>query len=377
MDLGYHYSYLEVDLPQIKRNFENVQAALPQTVIPVTKGNAHGLGTVGVASMLIRDLHVKTIACAQVYEAAQVREAGFSDTAIMLLSGVPLHALSAVVSYRLLMPVYTRETVRALSQEVRRQGLSSFDIQIKVDTGLHRIGVLPEDLESLMDEIDRAGNLRVVGIYTHYINSYHPGAPTTLRQYRQFEAAVEQARRRGYPLEYIHAGCSGSALWLKEPAATHIRVGWGYIAFTPYEGVTEFFGCKQAISLRAFITAIYHLRPGEHLGYGDKVLDKPMTTATVSLGFCDGFPQLVPLHGGPVLLNGKTARCLSVCMDQTFVDVTGIDCKIGDEVTFFGKDKTSDRSLTTTEVASYGDGSSTGLHACLSDRVKRVYLPIT
>jgi len=376
LELGDHYSYLEVDLLQIRHNLESIQSALPQHVIPVIKGNAHGLDTARIAAMLIGDMHCDVVACAQVCEAVKIRQAGFSQVKIMLLSAVPIHALDTVVKCGFLIPVFDCTTVYALSEIVRQRNMDHFDIQIKVDTGLHRIGVPVDQLHELLEAIEKAGNLRIAGIYTHYANAYQVDDPFTIEQYQLFEKAVAQVRSRGHEPTYIHAGCSGSASWMVDTVSTHIRIGWGYIAFTPITGLEHYFDSRQAVSLRAFVTAVYSLERGQRLGYGGGIwAEKDMTTATISIGFCDGFPKQVADNHAPVLLNGKIGRCLAACMDQIFVDVTGIPCKIGDEVTLFGRDKCSDLYLTTAEVAAYGDGNPTGLHACLTDRVKRVYIP--
>lgn len=373
--IGCAYSYLQVDLRQIQSNYQSIQRHVPQEVIPVIKGNAHGLGTVAIASALIQNCGCNVIACAQVAEAIAVREGGFSETTIMLLSGVPFHALRYVVDHRLLMSVYEEESIRRLSREVSARGMESFDVQLKIDTGLHRIGVVPEDLDRILDVIEEVGNLRVVGVLTHYANCYVKDDPFTLKQYDAFERAVARIRQRDFAPYYIHAGCSGSVMWMEDLVSTHVRVGWGYIAFTPLKSIPQYFDCHPAISLRAYITAIYRVRQGETIGYGCNCrAERPMVTATVSLGYADGFPRMAAMNHAPVLLHGRRCRCLSICMDQTFVDVTEVDCRIGDEITFFGRDLYSEECLSTAEIASYADDNPTGLHVALAPRVKRVYL---
>ena len=373
-DIGYYYSYLEVDLQQGKKNFLNMQQAIPQTIIPVIKGNAHGFGTVPVARMFVEDLGIKTVACAQVCEAAEMRKAGFDDVDIMLLSGVPRHALEAVVDYRLLMPLYDVETVQQLSRIVGEKGIASFPVQVKVDLGLHRIGVAPQQLDTLLAAIRQAGNLELTGFYGHFSNAGTQPDPITQRQYELYCRLLEQVRGAGFALRYTHVGCSASVAWLQADVCSHTRIGWGYLAYTPLEGFASYFGNRPAVSLRAFITAIHHVEPGDTVGYGmDVVAQRPMKTATLSMGFCDGFYRPLALHGGYALLRGKEARYLSICMDQTFLDVTDIDCQVGDEVTIYGQDKYSPRYLTTAEAAQFADGNSSSLHTYINGRVARIY----
>lgn len=373
-NIGYHYSYLEVDLGIIRQNYLNLQKFCgDRKIIPVAKGNAWGQGTVPVVSMLFDTLGVDTVALAHVAEAVKVREAGYTSQTIMILSGVPLHAIPYVVKYHLLMMVYNRETVDALSNAVREAGIESFPVQVKVDTGFHRIGVPMEELSDLLDAIEAAGNLEIAGFCSHYADAYNIGSEKTLEQYALYKEALTLVRARGIEPKYISIGCSPNVDWPEDTLSTHIRVGWGYIAYTPAKGFEDYHGNRAAMSLRSFITDIHELKAGDTLGYSNVVLDKPTTTATISIGYCDGLYRQLTMHGAPLLIRGQYAHYLDESMDQTIIDVTGLDVRLGDEVTIFGKDKYSDAVLTPTELAPYADGSSSILHLYLSDRVARVY----
>ncbi len=371
MNMEYYYSYAEVDLKQIRQNLNNMQAACDRKIIPVAKGNAWGQGMVPIVSMLFDKAGCDTVAVAQVIEGKKLREAGYINQTIMIMSGVPLHAIPYVVKYNLLMEVYDRKTVEILSQEVKKAGLKSFPIQIKVDTGLHRIGVIPENFDSLVDAIEEAGNLEIRGIMTHYTE----GSEQKMQeQYNIFKELVLRLKERGCDPEYISAGCSTNIEFPKEDVCTHIRVGWGYIAYVDGIGYESFYGNKPSLSLRAYITNIVELKKGDTLGYSDAVLENETKVACISIGTCDGLYRQMTLHGGPLLIKGKYAHYIDAGMDQTIIDVTGIDCSIGDEVTIYGKDKYSDVFLGRKEVANYSDGNCSILQLYLTDRVKRIYL---
>ena len=372
-NIGYHYSYLEVDLGVIRQNYLNLQKACRQKIIPVAKGNAWGQGTVPVVGMLFDKLGLDTVALAHVSEAVKVREAGYTTQTIMVLSGVPLHAIPYIVKYKLLMMVYNRETVNALSKAVRNAGLTSFPVQIKVDTGFHRIGVPMEGLSDLVDAVLEAGNLEIAGFCSHYADAYNIGSEKTLEQYELYKQALTLVRSKGVDPKYISIGCSPNVDWPDDDISTHLRVGWGYIAYTPAKGFENYHENRASMSLRAFITDIHELKAGDTLGYSSVVLNKPTTTATISIGYCDGLYRQLTMHGAPLLIRGQYAHYLDESMDQTIIDVTGLDVRPGDEVTVFGKDKYSDSVLTPTELAQYADGSSSILHLYLSDRVARVY----
>ncbi len=373
-NIGYHYSYLEVDLGVIRQNYLNLQKACRQEIIPVAKGNAWGQGTVPVVGMLFDKLGLDIVALAHVAEAVRVREAGYTSQTIMVLSGVPMHAIPYIVKYKLLMMVYNLETVEVLSKAVRDAGLTSFPVQIKVDTGFHRIGVPMQGLSDLIDAVLAAGNLEIVGFCSHYADAYNIGSEKTLEQYVLYKQALALVRSKGVEPKYISIGCSPNVDWPYDDISTHLRVGWGYIAYTPAKGFENYHGNRASMSLRTFITDIHELKAGDTLGYSSVVLDKPTTTATISIGYCDGLYRQLTMHGAPLLIRGQYAHYLDESMDQTIIDVTGLDVRPGDEVTVFGKDKYSDSVLTPTELAQYADGSSSILHLCLSERVARVYI---
>ncbi len=376
MDLEYYSSYLEVDLGILRSNAEKIMSAIkPRKFIPVVKGNSHGNGTVPVAAMLIEDLGINLIANAQIIESKKIRDAGYKDTELMLLSAVPYHALPYVVEYNLIAPVFDKKTAKLLSDAVSLSGKKYQDIQIKIETGLHRLGVNPQkDLNGLIAYIRSLKNLRIVGVYSHFGNAYEFNDEFTINQYKLFEDAVWQVRGLGIDPKYVHICCSGGSMWVEDTISTHARLGCMFTGFSGLDDGRNPFDVETAASWRAFITNICHLKPGERAGYGYScVADREMTTATVSVGICDGFFRPLASSKAPLLVNGKRAKYLSVCMDQMFIDVTGIDCEIGDEVTIFGKDRLGN-NITTEYISKFVDHSPTSLTGYLNDRVKRIYI---
>lgn len=377
--LDFYSSYLEVDLDVIRQNALRVAKRLaPQRkLFPIVKGNAHGRGTVPVAGTLIENVGVDILGCAQICEAAKIRGAGYDEVEILLLSGVPYHALPYAVDYGLQVPVYTIEGARKLSEIVLQKGRTSHKIQIKVNTGMNRIGVAPgEELAALIDEIISLGNLEIVGIYTHFLlQSYCVGNAEVMKQYALFEECVALLRAKGIDPAYIHCCSSGAALWLDDRISNYARVGCMVIGDYQMIDGSPTFGSDQAISWHAFINAVYDLPPGAAVGYGDGAIsDKPRKVATISVGFCDGLYIPLVTNRASLIVNGQYAQYLSIAMDQTIIDATGIDCHIGDEVTLFGHDR-SGLFLHTAELAKYVPGSGqTALHAYLNDRVKRIYV---
>ncbi len=346
MDLKYYNSYAEVDLDAIRDNVAKVQAHIgpKQGFIPVVKGNAYGMGTVPIARMLVEDCGIKVLADAQAFEAIQVREAGMKDVDILILGGAPEHVVPYAVQYRMILPLFTKESVLALSKAARDQGVSKVEAQIKIETGLNRIGARPGDqLAALLECIRECGNIEIVGCFTHFAHSTEYDNAFTEQQYKEFVKGVEQIKAAGWNnMRYIHCANTGATVWFEKAKeiCTHVRNGSLYLGYSSMDDYSNPLNVKEPYSWRAFITNIHEIGPGESLGYNQYFKpEKPTKVATISVGYGDGFYRPMAMNFGPVLLNDTKTRYLGLCMDQTFVDATGIDCKLGDEVTIFGYSK--------------------------------------
>ena len=131
---------------------------------------------------------------------------------------------------------------------------------------------------------------------------------------------------------------------------------------------------KELASWRSYITNIKARKAGDSIGYGDGVkLDKDSVIATVGIGYGDGLNQDLVKIKAPLLVNGKTAHYTACCMDQCMIDVSGIDCRVGDEVTFFGYDAAGNYLSSQDIAAMVNDDEGCGLTSALSPRVARVY----
>ena len=203
MDLKYYNSYVEVDLDVIRSNIEKVKKHIGPNVgmIPVDKGNAYGMGTVPIARMLTQDFGADIISVAQIYEAAQIREAGMKDVEILIMGGIPFHAMPYAVQYRVQLPLFNKESALALSKAARDAGVARVEAQIKVETGLNRIGVRPgQPMQELLECIKQCGNIDVVGCFTHFAHSTDYNNPFAKEQLACFKEGVAQIKADGWNL---------------------------------------------------------------------------------------------------------------------------------------------------------------------------------
>ena len=377
MDIGMYNSYLEVNFGKMKESFRKVQAAAGKRgVIPVLKANAYGIGLIPMADFLVNTMQVDVMAVAQTSEGVLLRQGGFRKADIMLLGPAPQHAVSYAVEADLLLPIFNRENAQWINDEAKKQGKIA-RVQLKIDTGMNRIGVRHgQPLEELLDFLKTLSNLQIVGVFTHFVNATYTDDPQTPVAYGKFEQAVAQIRAAGIEPKYIHCCNTGATSWFKgDLISTHVRPGSLYMGYDSMDDGTNWLEVEEGISWRAFITNIHTVKAGESCGYcNHHVCDKDTVVATVDIGYADGLyrPMAQGGTGGVCLVNDSRCAYLATSMDQTMVDVTGVDCKVGDQVTVFGF-SLNGAKLPLAELQNYTN-QNLSLPLCLTNhRVKRIY----
>ncbi len=374
-DLEYYSSYMEIDLTQIKKNIELVKKRIGEghKIMPVLKGNCYGSGTVEVATAIEKPCDIDIFGCAHVFEGIEMRNAGV-ECAILLLSPPAQHAIKYAIEYNLQMPAFEELSVRRMAEEAKKQGKRA-QVHIKIETGMNRIGVKPgEDLEKLVNLIREVGYIDIVGAFTHFATSNELYNDFTKLQLARFKEGVAQIEGMGVELKYVHCCNSNAIVWLDEGYFTHVRTGSLYLGYSLIDEGDLHIGVKETATWRAFIVNIKEVQPGEQVGYNAAfVPEKPTKVATISVGYADGLYRPLAQTGGPVFVNGVKTKYLALCMDQTFVDVTGIDCKIGDEVTLFGYDKVTGELLSAYELQKHTDQTYVYQFCSIGPRVKRIY----
>ena len=377
MDIGMYNSYLEVDFGKMKESFRKVQAAAGKRgVIPVLKANAYGIGLIPMTDFLVNTMGCDVMAVAQTSEGVQIRQAGFRKADIMLLGPAPEHAVIYAVENDLLLPVFNEQNARWASEAAQKLGKTA-RVQIKIDTGMNRIGVAQgQPLEDFLKVLKSLPALQVEGVFTHFVNATYTDDPQTPVAYAKFEEAVYQIREAGIDPRYIHCCNTGATSWFKgDRISTHVRPGSLYMGYDSMDDGTNWLEVEEGISWRAFVTNIHTVKAGESCGYcNHHVCEQDTVVATVDIGYADGLyrPRAQGGTGGVCLVNDSRCAYLATSMDQTMVDVTGVDVKVGDQVTVFGF-SLGGAKLPLAELQNYTN-QNLSLPMCLvNHRVKRIY----
>ena len=320
-------TWVEVDLDRIRHN---VRALVPPGVelMAVVKADAYGHGDSPVARAAL-DAGATWLGVALVEEGLRLRLAGI-EAPILVLSEAPEGSEAVLLAHRLTPSLYSRQGLRRLAAVAR----GPVAVHIKVDTGMHRVGLWPpETAQAFLREVEDAG-LEVEGLWTHLAKS-EDDEVTTKMQLDRLAGVVESARAAGVAPRYVHAANSGGLLRHPEAHLDLVRPGIAIYGIPPAPGVGEEFELRPALSWHSRVAHVKRLAAGERLSYGQRYeLERPSLIATKPVGYADGYPRSTT---GEVLIRGRRCRVAgTVTMDQLIVDCGDLEVGAGDEVVLLG-----------------------------------------
>jgi alanine racemase len=365
-----HETRLEIRIDHLIANLHTCRSWLKPgvKVMAMVKAFSYGSGSYEVASAL-QMAGVDYLAVAYADEGVELRQRGI-HLPIMVMNPAE-ESLDQLVRFRLEPEVYSLRQLRLLLQGVKgRFSLSDpLRIHIKIDTGMHRLGLFPHELPAFLRELDGSRTLQVASVFSHLVASdSEEHRAFTLEQMSRFQEAVHTIQDAlGQP---VTAHLLNSAGIRRFPEAQHqmVRLGIGLygIASDHHEQAQ----LLQVGTLKTRITQIKELEAGQTVGYNRAgVLTRNSRIATLPLGYADGFPRSLGKGTGTVLIKGKHAPTVgNICMDMCMVDVTDVEAKEGDEVEVFGEHHTVSALARSADTIPYE------MLAAISQRVKRVFI---
>ena len=339
----YQRGYAEVDLGAVRFNMQSMKQNLaPGTkMIGVIKANGYGHGSIPIAKTLEPLDFMLGFAVATPEEAHELRQAGIGKPIIILGYTFP-YCYEQLAEEELRPAVFREDSIEPLGQAARKAG-KPVRVHVKVDTGMNRIGITPDDagirfLETLMHQ----DGIEIEGIFTHFARADEADKTNALQQLQIFQDFIQRVRdelKLAIPIRH----CSNSAGILELPQANLDAVRAGIALYGMYpsgEVRKDAVPLKPALSLYSHLVYVRTLYKGQSVSYGGTFTAREnMRIATVPLGYGDGYPRSLS-NKGYVLIRGKRAPILGrVCMDQFMVDVSHIpDVCEGDRVVLLGKD---------------------------------------
>ncbi len=366
-----------VDLDAAVKNLESMREKLdPETkMLAVIKANGYGHGAVKLAEKFDYLDYVFGYAVATAEEALQLRQSGLRKPILILGYTFP-ECYEKLVGEDIRPTVFRLDMARELSGEAVRQG-KILKIHIKVDTGMSRIGIFPDDTGiAFVRQVMELPGLEIEGVFTHFARADERDKKNALEQFAIFMEFVTRLERElSLRIPLKHCANSAAIMELPETQLNLVRAGIAMYGLWPSaEMDREKTVLCPLFSLYSHIVYIKTLPAGRAVSYGGTyVTKKEQRVATIPVGYGDGYPR--GLSGkGNVLIRGKRAPILGrVCMDQFMVDVTDIpDAAEGDPVTLIGKD--GGEQITMEELGDLSGRFNYELACDLGSRIPRVYI---
>ena len=334
------FSRLELDLSGCRDNYKYFRGLLkPQTkMLVLVKANAYGHGAVEFAKMM-SEAGADYLAVAYPVEGMELREAGIHKPILVLTAGTDF--FNEIIDNNLEPSIPNTSALDILCKTLEERDIRNFPIHIKLDTGMHRLGFMTSELAKLEDYLSKTDRVRVKSIFSHLAASDEPeNDDFTLGQIKLFQQnAGTLSDSLGYKPMW-HILNSAGIERFPQYQFDMVRLGIGIYGISALPGVK----LAPVASLKCKILQIKHLKPEDGtVGYGrhGKIAPEGTVTATIPVGYADGIDRLLGCGRASFLLNGKRVPTIgNICMDMCMLDITGVEAKVGDTVTIFGKEPT-------------------------------------
>ncbi|OOC16632.1 alanine racemase [Helicobacter pylori] len=372
-------SFVEVNTHSLRHNFNAVKSIVPKDahIMAVVKANAYGAGAIKASEIFLQE-GANYLGVATLDEALELRS-HFSKTPILILGYSPNTNASMLIDNDLSAMVFSLEQAEVFSQ-MALKSQKRLKIHLKIDTGMHRLGLEPtfKSIETIK-KIRALKGLEVEGIFTHLSNADANIKTHAKNQMKAFNAFLEQLLNQKIEFQYRHAYNSAGILSLCNGNENRLlnlyRPGIMLYGFYPSNEMKESSQTilKNVISLKAQIVQIRSVKKGELIGYGEHFYTNEETLVGVlALGYADGLVRDLGNRIQVAINNQLTPLIGKVCMDQCFVKLNNIEAKEGDEVILFG-DKSA-KANDASEIATLLNTIPYETISTLSKRLERVYV---
>lgn len=358
-----HQTVLEVSLSNLAWNIRQFRQLLhPATrIMAIVKAFSYGTGSYEIARFL-ESQGIDYLAVAFVDEGVMLRQKGIKIP--IMVMAPEIHQLVKMQQYQLEPEVYSLEMLHKFANVQTER----FRIHLKLDTGMHRLGIAPEDLPEVCRFLKYNSHIEVISVFSHLAEAEHPHSHRTLHQIALFEQMTDQLEQELNIKPLKHVLNTSGVFYLSDNQYDMIRLGIGMYGIQPIGALN--LHLLPVLKLKTKIIQIKKLPKGAYVGYGNLCkLDKDSTIAVIPIGYADGFSRKMGFGRGVVYIKGIPCRVIgSVCMDLTMIDVTAVDAAVGDEVIIFDDIPKLRQLAEKMETIPYE------VIAAISQRVRRQYI---
>ena len=367
----------EIDLQAFQHNLQTLRKYLdPQTqIMAVVKADAYGHGAIPCARIAVEN-GADYLGAGVIEEGIELRENGLNAPILILGSIFPDEA-EELVRHNLATILCTQPLAQALSKEAEKQD-KMVSVHIKVDTGMNRLGISPEKLPALLDQVRNLKNLKIEAVSTHFSSADDEDLSVTQAQLEKFQTALTILQKEGVHTPIVH--CANTSALFKFPESHFNMVRPGLILYgvlpSPSlrpiidQGENPF---QPVMQWKSQIILLKPIAKNQPVSYsGSFTTQRDSLIATLPIGYADGLHRMLS-NKMDVLIRGRRAPQVgNICMDMILIDVTDIpDVQAGDEVVIFGRQ--GDEMISVEELAVKGKTIPYEILCSVSKRVPRIY----
>jgi len=364
-------AWAEVDLDGISHNVKSIKEHLsPSTeLMVVVKANGYGHGAVPVAKAALHS-GAEWLGVAIVEEGINLRQAGI-EAPILILGVPPKWQAALVVEHRLRVAVCTWDLAQALAEAAGKRNTTA-KIHVKLDTGMGRLGILPEEALAFVRRLQTLPNLEIEGIFSHFATADEQDKSYAQAQFRRFTGVLKQLEGAGIDIPIRHIANTAAALTMPETQLSLVRSGIAVYGLSAAKDQPKSLKLRPCMELKAAVSYVHRVPAGSGISYGiEYVTSKATNIVTLPVGYADGYSRL--LSGkGEVLLKGHRYPIVgNICMDQCMVDVGDLEVEIGEEAVLLGKQ--GGEEITADELAEKMGTINYEIVCMIGSRVPRIY----
>lgn len=362
-------NWVTVDINAIRNNVQFILEHTQTQVMAIVKANAYGHGTIPVALAAI-EAGASWCGVARFSEALELRSANI-DCPILLLGYTPREQYEDMIVNQVSMTIWDPEQISWLSASADRAGQPA-RVHIKVDTGMSRLGVQPEEVLDLALIAANTSNVQFEGIYSHFARADEANPAAADLQWDRFLGVLADLDSQNLRPPIVHNANSASSLTRPDTSLSLVRLGIAMYGLHPSDECVLPGTFHPALSWKSILSQVKTLPPGRGVSYGHEYVTKGFERiGTIPVGYADGFRRL---PGNQVLVGGKRVPVIGrVTMDQILVQLNKVpESKPGDEVVLIGRQ--GDEVISAEDVARIWGTINYEVTCAVGPRVPRLYI---
>lgn len=365
-------AWAEIDLRALKENIQSIRRLIgprPE-IMAIVKADAYGHGALETAPSILA-AGVTRLGVSLPEEGIALRKHGIKAP-ILVFTPLLAEQVAPICAYDMTASLTMLSSAEALSAEARRRR-KKIKVHIKVDTGMGRVGISPDETVSFIQQVLALPNLLVEGVYSHFATADEADLSFARQQLASFQQVLATLSEKGIELPISHIANSGGIINLPESHFNLVRAGIILYGLYPSAEVKkELLPLRPALRLKARVTQVKRVPPGAGISYGQIYhTSRETNIATLPIGYADGFSRL--LSGkARVLIGGKPFPVVGrICMDQCMVETGDYPVKVGEEAVLIGRQ--GEEEITADELAQLLGTINYEVICMISDRIPRVY----